>query len=227
MERKCPVKLAFTQEGKIYTIMCGRWDCPTCAKQNARLWAWRVRIHVKENGGEAYFWTLTLGSDYRRASDGFVALPRLWDNFRKHAALPGRKLSYCAFVEGQPKRGYMPHFHVISCTPCPKRIKDLAVVCGFGYQAKEERVTSDKASFYVAKYATKQSPYTPRGFRRVRTSQDWAKLPDGQWPELVLWERDQSLLDYLLLVEWLSGRDVETLYAVWSSACEDYALPNG
>lgn len=225
--RKCPVKLAFTQEGKIYVILCGSWNCPVCARKNARMWAWRVRIHVSNNGSSAFFWTLTLGSGFRTASQGFDALPRLFDRFRKTIKREVSGWSYCAFVEGQPRRGYMPHFHIISIQRCPSRLKDVAVNAGFGYQAKEEIVTDDKASFYVAKYATKQSPYTPRGFRRVRTSQDWAKLPDGDWPELVLWKADQPLIAFLLEVNYYSGVDVEILYNKWSLACEDYGLPNG
>lgn len=191
---------------------------------NARLWAWRVRIHVKAHGGEAYFWTLTLGSNYRRASDGFVALPRLWDRVRKAAPLPGKKLSYCAFVEGQPRRSYMPHFHVVSLTPSPCRIKDLAVFCGFGYQAVEEKITDDQGAFYVAKYASKQSPFTPRGFRRVRTSKDWAKLPEWEGIALLARSRKQTLLEYLLVVEAVSGVSIDLLYDRWEMAREDYGL---
>lgn len=224
MMTHCPVKIAFTQEGKIRPIWCGLWTCKRCMVVNARLWAWRVRIHVKENGGHAFFWTLTLGSRYRSASDGFLALPGLWDRFRKVASLPGRKLSYCAFVEGQPKRSFMPHFHIVSLTRTPERIKDMAARCGFGYQAVEEEITDDQGSAYVAKYASKQSPLTPRNFRRVRTSQDWAKLPEGHWPSLLVRSRNQTLLNFLLEVEETSDVSIDLLYDRWELAHEDYGL---
>jgi hypothetical protein len=187
----------------------------------------RVRLHVENSGGEGYFWTLTLGSKFHTASEGFASLPSLWDRFRKRVSSDIQHFSYCAFVEGQPKRGYMPHFHVVTLVPCPGRLKDVAVSCGFGYQAVEEKITDDKGAHYVAKYASKQSPFTPKGFRRVRTSQDWAKLPEQEWPPIYLWEKGQTLLEFLQLVEWVSGRDIETLYSVWSAACLDYDLPNG
>jgi hypothetical protein len=132
--------------------------------------------------------------------------------------------SYCAFVEGQPHRSYMPHFHVVSMSPCPVRFKDFAVQCGFGHQAKEEEITDDQGSWYVAKYASKQSPFTPKGFRRVRTSQDWSKLPDGSWPKLLVRSRNETLLDYLLMVESVTGVSIDLLSDRWEIARRDYNL---
>jgi len=98
------------------------------------------------------------------------------------------------------------------------------VGCGFGHQAVQERVTSDQGSYYVAKYTSKQSPYTPKSFRRVRTSQDWSKLPEGAWPALLVRSRNETLLNYLLSVERVSDISIDLLYDRWEMAHEDYGL---
>ena len=167
-----------------------------------------------------------MGANYRTAQQGFVAIPGLWDRVRKRVRRNGARFSYCAFVEGQPNRSYMPHFHVVTLDACPYRIKDFAVHCGFGFQAVEERITDDQAAHYVAKYASKQSPSTPKGFRRVRASQDVAELPEGTWPPLLVRSKEQTIVDYLLLVEWVSKVPIDRLYDRWWVAHEDYGLTN-
>lgn len=170
-------------------------------KKNAQLWSWRVNIHVSRHHGPCYFWTFTLGRKYKTAEDGFAALPKLWDRLRKFIQRRVKGTwEYCAFVEGQPKRGHMPHFHVISLTKCPRRIKDVAVWNGFGYEAYEDRINSGKAASYVSKYASKQSPKTPTGFRRVRASRGWAQLPVRENPEIYVQAAKESLQDYLTRV---------------------------
>lgn len=220
----CPTTIAFNAMGKTTPIWCGSWNCPRCMVVNARLWAWRVRLHVQANGGHARFWTLTLGSRYKTATEGFRALPGLFDRFRKRVKRDVSGWSYCAFVEGQPHRGYMPHFHIVSVQSAPGRLKDIAVFCGFGYQAKDEEITDDQGAAYVAKYASKQSPFTPKGFRRVRTSQDWAKLPEGNWPKLIVRSRKETLLDFLLKVEEQTGVSIDLLYDRYELAREDYGF---
>lgn len=168
-------------------------------KINARHWSWRVNLHLTQNALTAYFWTLTLGRKYKTAAQGFAALPGLWDRFRKYMSRlnTGKTWEYCAFVEGQPQRGHMPHFHIISTIKCPKRLKDVAVWSGFGYQAKEIKVTTGKAASYVAKYASKQSPKTPKGFRRVRASLGWAQLPRKDGTAIIVRAQKESLQNYL------------------------------
>src|SRR5262249_32658198 len=124
---ECPTMFAFNTRGQVVAVPCGLWTCPKCAKTNANLWAWRVQIHIIQSGQLAYFWTFTLGSAYKTPQQGFKALPRLWDNLRKYLQRTFGQFDYCAFVEGQPKRAYMPHFHVIVLRKSPIRIKDMAV----------------------------------------------------------------------------------------------------
>lgn len=212
---KCPSFFAFDNEGNLHGIQCGQWSCPTCAKHLARMWAWRCRIHVEAHDNQAWFWTLTLRGKCKTAEQGYAILPSLWDNLRKRVQRRVKTWSYCAFVEGQPKRGHMPHFHVISMVQSPKRLKDLAMECGFGYQAVEKTITSAKAANYCAKYASKTNPATPKGFRRVRASRDWAKLPDYEGDPLLVKAGDELLSDYLLRVHWVSGVVIDDLLFVW------------
>jgi hypothetical protein len=165
-----------------------------------------------------------LRGKYHTKEQGFKALPRLWDAFRKavQRALKEKgvtgKWSYLAFVEGQPKRQYMPHFHILSSHKSPKRLKDMAMYAGFGYEAKEKPVDGVKAMSYVAKYASKQAQETPKNFRRVRASQDWAKLPTFDGDPLFVKARDETLTNYLQRVNEATGVDMDTLLDRWSLA---------
>lgn len=209
---------AFTKTGDIVNVYCGLWTCKRCAKLNARLWAWRVRLHVENSGGDAYFWTLTLRGSVRTVQEGFEKLPVLWDALRKIVQRKIGKWSYCAFVEGQPKRGGMPHFHIISLVKAPYRIKDMAMDAGFGFQAVEVKITSPKASQYVAKYASKQHPATPKHFRRVRSSQDWAKLPPFDGDPLLVQSSKETVAMYIIRVSEETGLPEEELYERWRTA---------
>ena len=60
------------------------------------------------------------------------------------------KFSYLAAVEAHPRRNKIPHFHIVTLAPAPYRLKDLAYYSGFGYQAKEEKIWSERGAAYVA-----------------------------------------------------------------------------
>ena len=218
MPTKCPVMKAFNTKGKVVTVYCGQWTCLRCQKVLARQWAWRVRIHVDKAGKPAYFWTLTLRGNVRTAAHGFKVLPRLWDTLRKAVQRSVGKWEYVAFVEGHPKRGNIPHFHIISMAKAPRRIKDLAMYAGFGYQAKEKRVDGPGAAGYVAKYASKQHADTPRGFRRVRASRSWSKLPEGEYDGFIVKAYTETVSSYLMRVHEVTGIEMEILLQRWSDA---------
>lgn len=137
---------------------------------------------------------------YKHAGDAYRALPILWDALRKSIQRKALVWTYCAFVEGQTKRGGMPHFHIISLYKAPYRLKDLAFHYGFGYQAKEIEINGPKAASYVAKYASKGDKNIPRNFRRVRASRDWAALPELVSRPYIVPARGESLVDFLLRV---------------------------
>lgn len=219
---KCPAFYAFNKEGKVIPVDCGQWMCPRCAKHLARMWGWRAKLQINgSDDGVYWFWTLTLRGKYRTPTQGFKALPKLWDAFRKiiQRAVAKKKLgkwSYLAFVEGQPKRQYMPHFHILSSHKAPLRLKDVAMQAGFGYQAKEKLIDGPKAMSYVAKYASKQSEAMPKKFRRVRASRDWAKLPPFEGDPLYVKAKDETLAAFLLRVNEATGVGMDTLLERWS-----------
>lgn len=222
---------AFNTDGALIAVRCGSWYCPKCMKTNSLQWSWRVRLHMGKRHGPAYFWTLTMGRKYKTAAQAYAALPGLWDRFRKYIARlhPGT-WEYVAFVEGQPHRVDMPHFHIISLIKAPKRLKDIAVWSGFGYQADEKRVTGDKAAWYVAKYASKQSPSCPRGFRRVRASRGWTKLPEKGGPGLIVQAQKETLQAYFLRVADETGIPVDDVVSTWfrkETAYEYWERENG
>lgn len=213
----CPSFYAFTSEGNLHGVRCGQWACSTCAKHLARLWAWRCRLQVEQAGRDYFFWTLTLSPKVTSATRGYELLPSLWDNLRKKVQRVADGWDYCAFVEGQTKRGNMPHFHVLSSYASPGRLKDVAVSCGFGFEAKQSVVTSQRAANYCAKYASKTNPVTPKGFRRVRCSRNWAKLPPFEGDPLIVRGKRELLSDYLLRVHWVTGVPMDDLLYVWAN----------
>jgi hypothetical protein len=155
-------------------------------------------------------------SKYHTAYEAYMALPGLWDRLRKRLKRAGISTwSYCAFVEGQPKRGYMPHFHVISMQKSPLRLKDIAMHSGFGYEAKEQQINGPKAASYCAKYASKQNPNTPKGFRRVRASRDWTKLPPRTVDPLLVKAKSETTSDYLIRVAECTGKPLQDLVDAW------------
>lgn len=217
---KCPVFRAFNKSGRVQNVYCGQWSCERCSKVKARLWAWRTRITINDSTETWYFWTLTMRRKYRDANVAYADLPRLWDTLRKTIQRRSGRFSYIAFVEGQPKRGDMPHFHVICNVKPWKRVKDIAMYAGFGYQAKADVVNGPKAASYVAKYATKQNPATPKGFRRVRTSQDIKPLPERETEGLIVPRRHESTVEYVLRVASITDLDPDTIYERWIDSQE-------
>jgi hypothetical protein len=144
----------------------------------------------------------------------------MWDALRNRIQYRTPFWLYVAFVEGQPQRGYMPHFHILSSAASPIRFKDLAVASGFGFQAKEIEISTEGAAAYVAKYASKQGWDTPKKFRRVRASKGWPRPPEvDKDPYLVKFKRE-TVTGYLLRVSQSTGRDLGSLY-------EDYMLTQG
>jgi hypothetical protein len=230
---KCPVCVAFTHEAKATLIYCNQWKCSKCAKRLAGKWAKRTELAIASMkgtfGGDAWFLTLTLGSQYLSTLDGFQAIPRLWDTTRKAYQRYYGSFTYIAFVEGQEKRGGMPHFHIVtSVEPPTKRgrrgyvtkrgVHDFAVAYGWGYQAKLEIVTDSQAAVYVAKYASKGDVSMPKSFRRVRASADIPKLPDlGTFPLLVP-AYEEDIAHFLARVVDATGEQPEALYQKWSDA---------
>jgi len=216
--------VAFTQDGKPALLYCGKWDCQHCRKINAGEWSriGRFGVHYGQAGRvQIVFWTLTLGSKYKSTRDGYLALPKLWDAFRKAIQRAQGRFDYLAVVEEQPKKRKMPHFHVLAFARIPagysarkdprKWIKDFGVRMGFGHQCTEKVVDSDRAAIYLSKYLSKDGQGMPKGFRRVRCSRSWPKPPDPPKKPYIVRSIGEQLQDYLMRVEENSGRKLDDL----------------
>lgn len=233
--KNCPVSVCFTKDGVAKLLYCGQWQCKECRKRLARKWAQRVYLHIsneqlvgEDPDGVDYvdYWfiTFTLRGNIRSAKAAFEALPKLWDTFRKRMQRRYKHFDYCAFVEGQTKRGNIPHFHIISSRPLPipkgkkgqytkRAVHDYAHGLGFGHQADMQSVNNKLAAHYVTKYATKQSDETPKGFRRVRASRSWAKLPKDPDKILIVKLKGETIPEFIARASDITGRSEAELYA--------------
>lgn len=225
---RCPVKIAFTTKATVAPIYCGQWSCTRCRSKLARKWAAVAVLGIKTLPGKSRFWTLTMLPRYKSTTEAYKMLPKLWDALRKDMQRLYKRWDYLAFVEGQPERGDMPHFHIISMQPIPEkypRIKEFAVHHGFGYQADDKPVTHRKAAAYVAKYASKGTPGIPKHFQRVRPSKQWPKLPDSdEFDAYIVQQLSELYIDYIERVSNLTGIDHDTLNDRYNAALKTFII---
>lgn len=214
---KCPSPLRmFNAEGNVIAVACDRWGCDICRQVLAYRWGTRVRYGLALHGGPSYHWTLTLPGKIKTSRFAFLVLPNLWDNLRKGLQRDIGKWDYAAFVEIHPHRAGIAHFHIITFTKSPERLKDRAHHAGFGYMATEQLIEGWKAAYYVSKYTSKQGKEMPKGFRRVRLSQRWPTLPDAFYEVPLLPLRPKETLSaYLQRVHLASQVDELSLLARW------------
>jgi hypothetical protein len=183
----------------------------------------RVRFGMEWLGLPARFWTLTIPGRIKTASYAYEILPSMWESVRKamqRKAYPAA-WHYCAFVEGQPLRGDMPHFHIITFDRYPlkfTRFKDFAVAHGFGYQAKDESVSSSKGAVYVAKYASKSLFEAPAHFRRVRLNQEWPA--DDKFEPYIVKRWNETTADFILRAALKTRHEIQELYDRWEHGHE-------
>lgn len=235
-QQPCTKFRAFNSLGKLVNVRCGLWSCPYCARKNSIKWAIRVKKHMEKHPEQAYFWTLTLPKWYKSPEKAYKDLRRLWDTFRKalQRQYKDQQWAYVAFVEAHPKRSKIPHFHIISMLPIPEkykwrknektgkrwrykmRLKDFAYRAGFGFIAYDKPVTTARAGWYVAKYASKTDEKMPKGFRRVRAARAWDKLPKRDGPTLIVKARGETNYHYCLRVQEITGIAVDELYELWT-----------
>lgn len=222
--RGCPVMFAFDAGGSVQPIHCGRWNCPTCEKLNARKWAKRTWNGCQEIGRPMWFWTLTMPGKIRTPAFAYKALPAMWDSVRKlmQRQQYGAWL-YIAFVQGQPQRSFMPHFHVITPdNPRKKggklwRFKDFAVHYGFGHQAECDPVNSEGAAWYVSRYASRGDPHMPKSFRRVRAGQEWPELVEEFEPYIVR-RMGEQLHDWFIRIAEETGHPLQVIVDRWMAS---------
>lgn len=208
----CIGTIGVNQAGKVFPVRCKLWSCPICGPLNAREHAARVWNGAKAwttAGIMPYFVTITQpGTLYGRYAwtvlfDQWDKLRRKWAEWCEKRAVP---FDYAAFVEAQ-SRG-VPHLHIVAAfAPNTEEMKKMARASGFGHQCDAQMIKSiGLTGWYVAKYVGKgEGKYElPKGFRRVRYSEDFPQLADrvtdglvcvkeftetiGQWAARAKWE---------------------------------------
>jgi len=173
----------FNVDGFVMRAYCNQWACPVCRKRLAHRWALNIyygSLLMRPN--PLYFITLTMPGWMSDPAQGYQELPRCWKNFTYHMQKSAYSSAYAAFAEEQHVNRDMVHLHIITRANLPTRLNDLAVRCGFGPQSRNVIVSGPGAAFYVSKYASKNLPHAPSGFRRVRISRDWPRLPEPDLP---------------------------------------------
>lgn len=217
-QNPCPRMMGFDHDAVLRPIFCGSWKCPVCRRRNAAHWAMRVKFGMNEIGRPiAFFWTMTMPGTVLSPVMAYEKIPGMWDSLRKSVqrSVYPRAFMYCAFVEGQPHRQDMPHFHIITFNSWPgnwKRFKDFACHFGFGHQSVSDVVTSGEAASYVAKYASKDAQSMPRNFRRVRISQEW---PEQEFLPYFVKANTETTLTFLTRVSEDLRAPIQTLYDRW------------
>lgn len=217
---------AFNEDGELIEMACDQWNCVQCSRALAWRWAERVRYGIALWPlRDAYFWTLTLPSWVHYASTGFRILPEMWDRFRREIQKTYPNWQYAAFVECHPHRNFIPHFHIISLSPASKRLKDIAVHAGFGYEVFDVQITSKGAASYVTKYASKQGYEMPRNFRRIRVSHSWPRLPKPAYDKQVYpIQSGESVKRYVARIAVLIGRQPGELMDKWLASKGNTAI---
>ncbi len=213
----------FTIDGFVMRAYCNQWACPVCRKRLAHHWALNIlygSLLMRPN--PLYFITLTMPGWMSDPAIGYKELPKCWDNFRKTMQRSAYCYSYAAFAEEQHENRDMVHLHIITRANLPSRLNDLAVRCGFGPQARNLIVSGHGASYYVSKYATKNLPHAPHGFRRVRISQDWPRLPEPDLPQdYIPREPKESTKTYIARCAATLGYQVAELSDRWQNEAID------
>ncbi len=162
---------------------CKLWSCPPCAEINKKLWA--IRAY---NGAEVLMSDthqisfLTLTSHEKLDPSGSLRVwPKAWAKLRERARYQTGGFNYLLVPEQH--EDHRLHVHAIETAGLGTRWwKDNARACGLGFMAEEEAAqTAGGAAYYCIKYLTKSIEWQdwPKGFRRVRTSRQWPKLPES------------------------------------------------
>lgn len=213
-------------KARIVQGCCNNWQCARCGQIRARHEYGRIVNGARQlaaAGHDLYFWTLTCRG--RELSlEAAEANYYNWTNklltyMRRDCKGNGQFWAYAQVTERQQRQH--PHSHLIS-TYAPsdaipsikikndvprevlvsKRFAELNERAGLGSQHEITHIDIPEAvAVYVSKYLFKDSASTiwPKGWKRVRYSRTWPKLPDRHadiaWPLITMadWQRVQAL----------------------------------
>jgi hypothetical protein len=165
---------------------CKTWSCPACAAINTKLWAARTHYaanEIQEQGEGLQFLTLTS----HEKLDGYTSLkvwPKAWKKLHTRANRAGGHGAYLMVPE-RHKDGRLHMHALVTWDMKSSWWKDNGRACGLGFMNEVEPVrTAGGAATYVTKYLMKslEDAFWPDGWRRVRLSRDWPKMPDVERP---------------------------------------------
>lgn len=201
----------------LFNPRCKLWSCDYCAEINKDYWihqAARGAIILTSEGQDLQFVTLTsrpyatpVQSVYFFKQNFPKLRKRMADHTNRWTVVTGIKWSY--FVVPERHKSGVLHCHIIAAThvKSERDWKKEVFASGFGYIVDvQPLITPLKAAHYVAKYLHKGAGAEdwPKGFRRVRHSQNWPKenalpLPGWDWQtyknEETVWIEKNALID--------------------------------
>jgi hypothetical protein len=174
----------------IFKPRCKSWYCPGCAKLNKNLWVMRTYKAAEELIGQGIALSMVTITGHEKHSLEYAVAcyPNQWNKLQNRWRRKVGNPYYAMFPEIAPETGHF-HVHMLTDKWADERFwKDNARRSGMGYMADEgdHNIPPKKAAFYASKYLGKQlGTQWEKGFRRVRTSQNWPKLPplprDENW----------------------------------------------
>ena len=188
--RNRPQMMAINSSLKVaitFRPRCKQWRCPYCAQINKRLWTMKAYYGAEflQDGEGENLRFITLTSHERLTKrQSWQVWPKAWSKLYMRAKRIQSGASYILVPE-QHKDGRL-HVHFLATWDMSSRWwKDNARACGLGYMAESEQPRSlAHAAWYVGKYISKQldTNQWPKGFRRVRPSHNWPKMPQAERP---------------------------------------------
>ncbi|HZZ99081.1 MAG TPA: hypothetical protein VFG51_04050 [Candidatus Saccharimonadia bacterium] len=198
-------------QAKISQSCCNHWECPVCGIMVAKQAYRRIVNGCEELAKEhqLYFWTITCRGkecSYDEAMSHYLDWTNvLFTNARTKAKREDAFWSYTQVTEHQQATRAHPHSHII-CTflPCDA-IRTTDTECYAVYASKwftranftaklgqQHKISAVEtiagASRYVAKYMFKSAltEQWPKGWHRVRYSQNFPKLPKSRVDECII-----------------------------------------
>lgn len=174
------------EKGKIHVIYprCKLWSCPECRDLLAWVWAQRLKRGIelyREQGLQEWqMLTITSHEKLHGMTACLSVWPSAWGKLSTRLRRETRPLKYALMPELH--KDTRVHVHLLTNSSVSTRwLKNNARQCGLGYQVDAEEIEdAGRAIFYAIKYLGKSAGEVkwPRGFRRVRTSQQWPQMPE-------------------------------------------------
>ena len=166
-----------TFKAELFRPPCKQWNCPYCGPMLAKEWAfvaWHGTRKFQNEGVKVVFATITSHEKLTQKTSMDV-WPSAWKKLRQRIVREYGPMQY--FMVSEQHRSGVLHMHALVTAEMRLTwLKTAARGCGLGYMADVKPVDqSIAAAFYVSKYLGKFGLVWPKGWRRVRISQDWPR----------------------------------------------------